>query len=171
MTEKAVLSQREGLWTRLLITRSRCSVRAGFLLFALALRVPRRHGQEHDASAQFFREFSGTRVLRRIASAERSRGASAKAQFTCSMASIGTPKAGSRRIRNTARPPIGTGLKAIGDRLEWKPWTPAAIPRRRLRERAVLRWPQADWKAGKYKKPARYENNSAAVQRTPDRRQ
>jgi transposase len=56
--------------------------------------------------------------LRRIPSAERSRGASAKAQFNWSTALIGIPEAGSRRIWNTARPPTGTGLTDIGKRLE-----------------------------------------------------
>src|SRR5260370_41316147 len=55
--------------------------------------------------------------LRRIPSAERSRGASAKAQFTCSTALMGVPTVGSMRIWNIARPPMGTGLKDIGHRL------------------------------------------------------
>src|SRR5260370_24076933 len=59
--------------------------------------------------------------LRRIPSAERSRGASPKEQFTCSRALIGIPEAGSRRIRNTARPPMGTGFKDIGIGLGRKP--------------------------------------------------
>src|SRR5260370_17447317 len=49
--------------------------------------------------------------LRRIPSAERSRGASAKAQFTCSTALLGVPTAGTRRVRELSRPPLGHGLK------------------------------------------------------------
>ena len=58
-----------------------------------------------------------------------SRGASAKAQFTCSTAPMGIPEAGSRRMRNTARPPMGTGLEGIGDGLGRKLGTPATMPR------------------------------------------
>src|SRR5260370_34287290 len=52
--------------------------------------------------------------LRRIPSAERSRGASAKAQFTCSTALMGVPTAGSVRVRNHAKPRVGTRGQGIG---------------------------------------------------------
>src|SRR6516225_82337 len=55
--------------------------------------------------------------VRRIPSAERSRGTWLKAQFTCSTAVLDGPCIGTRRIRNTARPPVGTGAESIGKRL------------------------------------------------------
>jgi len=55
--------------------------------------------------------------VRRMPPTDRSGRTSPKAQFTCSTAVFVAPDIGRRRMRNTARPPVGIRPKANGERL------------------------------------------------------
>jgi hypothetical protein len=59
----------------------------------------------------------GFSKVMRMPSTERSRGTSPTAQFTCNTAFFVTPDIASKRIRNTASPPVGITPKDIDKRL------------------------------------------------------